>query len=315
MNSRKRYFRWPIRSFALLLALLPLSIQAVHASTFVQVNTSLGNFLVELLDSTTPGTVSNFLNYVNSGRYNGTAVHRSVPDFVIQGGWLTFDESVNNFSTIAADPNIVNEPGISNTRGTIAMAKVAGDPDSANSQWFINLSDANTGLNSSNGGFTVFGRVLGDGMDVVDAISNLPITTINGGPLPQGGSPFPLINFNGGTLLNANFVSVSMAVVPGPANYVEPITNLLRVKVDGGAAGMASVSFTVNSTSPEAVIQLNLESIVGLTETATDFATFDEATGRLVLPELVVDGVVAYQNLVFQLTNPELFQFTLVSVN
>lgn len=315
MNSRQSNFGWRIRFCVLLLALIPLSIQAVYASTFVQVNTSQGNFLVELFDSTTPGTISNFLNYVNSGRYNGTVVHRSVRDFVIQGGWLTFDESVNNFSTIAADPNIVNEPGVSNTRGTIAMAKVAGDPDSANSQWFINLSDANTSLDSSNGGFTVFGRVLGDGMGAVDAISKLRITTISGGPLPQGGSPFPLINFNGGTLLNANFVSVSMAVVPGPANYVEPITNLLRVKVDGGAAGMASVSFTVNSTTPEAVIQLDLGSIVGLTETATDFATFDEATGRLVLPGLVVDGVVAYQNLVFQLTNPELFQFTLVSTD
>lgn len=315
MNSRQSNFGWRIRFCVLLLALIPLSIQAVYASTFVQVNTSQGNFLVELFDSTTPSTVSNFLNYVNSGRYNDTVVHRSVPTFVIQGGWLTFDESVNNFSTIASDPNIVNEPGISNTRGTIAMAKVGGDPDSANSQWFINLSDANTGLDSSNGGFTVFGRVLGDGMDAVDAISDLPITTISGGPLPQSGSPFPLVNFNGSTLLNANFVSVSMTVAPGPANYLEPITNLLRVKVDGGAAGMASVSFTVNSTTPEAVIQLDLGSIVGLTETATDFATFDEATGRLVLPGLVVDGVVVYQNLVFQLTNPELFQFTLVSTD
>lgn len=306
MNSRKRYFRWPIRSFALLLALLPLSIQAVHASTFVQVNTSLGNFLVEMLDSTTPGTVSNFLNYVNSGRYNGTVVHRSEPNFVIQGGWFTFNESTQQLFPISLDANLVNEPGVSNTRGTIAMAKVDGDPDSATSQWFINLAD-NTFLDSSNGGFTVFGRVLGDGMAIVDFINDLETREF------VSGSPFPTINYDSGTVLSANLVNISMAVVTGPANYLEPFTNLLKVTVDGGAEGMARVAFTINSTSPEAVIQLDLGSVAAITETVTSIATFDAAAGRLVLPELVVDGVVAYRNVVFQLTNAELFQFTAVS--
>ncbi|NQV70381.1 MAG: peptidylprolyl isomerase [Pseudohongiella sp.] len=305
INSKIFSQRW-IRRCALALVLIPLSMQAVYASTFVQVNTSLGNFLVELLDSATPGTVNNFLNYVNSGRYNGTVIHRSVPDFVVQGGWLTFNEAAQNLDPIPLDPNIVNEPGISNTRGTIAMAKVDGDPDSANSQWFINLVD-NTGLDSVNGGFTVFGRVLGSGMDIVDVINNLPTQQF------VSGSPFPTINYNGGSVLSANLVNISMSVVTGPANYLEPLTNLLRVTVDGGAEGMARVAFTINSTSPEAVIQLNPDSIVPLTETVANIATFDGASGQLVLPELVVDGVVAYRNVVFQLSNPALFQFTAVS--
>lgn len=316
MSITKNIYRRCIRSCFIALVLIPLSIQAVYASTFVQVTTPRGNFTIELLDSTVPGTVSNFLNYVNSGRYNGTAIHRVVKDFVMQGGWVTFDETLNNVSTITLDPNIVNEYLVSNTRGTIAMAKVGGDPDSANSQWFINLVDNSTVLDSSNnGGFTVFGRVIDDGMSVVDAISNLPLTNINGGVLGQAGSPFPLIDFNGTTLFNANFVNISAAVVPGPANYLEPITNLLKVKVDGGSAGIGGVVFTVISTAPEAVIQLDLSSVVSLTETAADFATFDEVTGRLVMPELYVDGVAAYQNVVFQLTNAELFQFTFISAD
>lgn len=314
MSNTKSVYRWCIRSFFITLVLIPLSIQTVYASTFVQVNTSLGNFTLELLDSTAPGTVSNFLNYVNSGRYNGTAIHRVVEGFVIQGGWVTFDETVNNVSTIALDPNIVNEYLVSNTRGTIAMAKVGGDPDSANSQWFVNLGD-NLSLNSSNGGFTVFGRVIDDGMAVVDAIGNLPLTTINGGVFGQDGSPFPLIDFDGTTLFNANFVNISMAVIPGPANYLEPITNLLKVKVDGGAAGIGSVAFAIVSTTPKIVIQLDLSSVVSLAETAADFATFNGTTGLLVIPQLHVDGVASYQNVVFQLTNAELFQFTFLSAD
>ena len=106
MSNTKIVYRWCIRCWFMALVLIPISTQAVYASTFVQVNTSLGNFTVELLDSTTPGTVSNFLNYVNSDRYNGTAIHRVVKDFVVQGGWLTFDETVNNVGAITADPNI-----------------------------------------------------------------------------------------------------------------------------------------------------------------------------------------------------------------
>lgn len=306
MSSKSSYYHRCIRSCVLVLALLPFSFPALQASTFVQVNTSLGNFLVELLDATTPGTVSNFLNYVNSGRYDGTVIHRSEPNFVVQGGWLTFNESEQTVTPIARDPNIINEPGISNTRGTIAMAKVEGDPDSANSQWFINVVN-NTSLDSSNGGFTVFGRVIGNGMDIVDAINNLPTQEF------VSGSPFPTIDFVATPVLSSNLVNISMAVVTGPANYLEPITNLLKVTVDGGAEGMARVAFSINSTSPEAVIQLDLGSVELITETVDGIATFDAATGQLVLPELVVDGVIAYRNVVFQLTDADLFRFTAVS--
>ena len=156
----------------------------------IQFDSNFGSYNLELFPTVTPGTVANFLQYVGDGDYINSIVHRSaltnvdnvqVP-FVIQGGGFT-----NTFGgqflldTIAANPPIVNEFNLSNTRGTIAMAKTA-NPDSATSQWFINLRD-NIALDnpSNSGGFTVFGRVIGSGMEVVDAIAALRIFNLDGG--------------------------------------------------------------------------------------------------------------------------------------
>lgn len=152
---------------------------AARAGTIVHFETSLGNFDVELYDTAAPITVANFLNYVVAGAYENSFVHRSAPGFVIQGGGFTYDvpqrEPVN-FPAIPTNPPIVNEfdPSRSNIRGTIAMAKTS-DPNSATSQFFFNLADNSTWLDDPNnsGGFAVFGHVLGDGMDVVDAIAEV----------------------------------------------------------------------------------------------------------------------------------------------
>jgi len=139
----------------------------------VDMETSLGTIPLELFPNMAPVTVQNFLEYMNDGDYDGALVHRSVPGFVIQGGG--FREVGSTYVQIPLDPPIVNEPCLSNTRGTLAMARLGGQPDSATSQWFINLTD-NPSLDLSDGvGFTAFGRVVGDGMAVADAIAALPI--------------------------------------------------------------------------------------------------------------------------------------------
>src|SRR5438552_3107280 len=125
-------------------------------SAAVRVTTALGTIDLALFGQQKPITVANFLNYLDQGRYfkidptNGqlasTFVHRSIPGFIIQGGGYigTVDPAhpANLLVTqVLPFPAIQNEPGISNRRGTIAMAKLAGQPDSARSEWFINLSD------------------------------------------------------------------------------------------------------------------------------------------------------------------------------
>lgn len=154
---------------------------AVHATT-VSMATPLGAIDVTLYDNTAPGTVANFLNYVNSGKYNNSFIHRSVPGFIIQGGGYVWNDASGNMSSIAVNAPIANEfsASRSNRRGTIAMAKFSGEPNSATSQWFINLADNGSSLDGQNGGFTVFGEVSASSMATVDAIAHLPIGNAGG---------------------------------------------------------------------------------------------------------------------------------------
>jgi cyclophilin family peptidyl-prolyl cis-trans isomerase len=128
---------------------------------------------IELYRNETPLTVTNFLKYVDRGSYNNSIIHRSAAGFVIQGGGFCLNGTA--LLEIADDPPVQNEPGISNLRGTVAMAKLGDNPNSATSQWFINLVDNSAILDAQNGGFTVFGQVLGNGMAVADRIADYQI--------------------------------------------------------------------------------------------------------------------------------------------
>lgn len=133
----------------------------------VQFTTNQGTYEVELFNDLTPNTAANFLNY--SSRYTNAIVQRLVTDFVIQAGGYTVAN--NQISTITKDATIANEfnSNTSNIRGTIAMATQSGNNDSGSSEWFVNTVDNSTSLDAVP--HTVFGRVIGNGMTVVDAIA------------------------------------------------------------------------------------------------------------------------------------------------
>lgn len=309
MNYSKTASLPPLKLCLAIVLGIFLSAQSASATT-VRVITSLGDFSIELFDDVTPVTVTNFLNYVNSGRFNGTTIHRSVPNFIIQGGWLSYNAATNTLDQIALDAAIQNEFSVSNTRGTVAMAKLGGDPNSATSQWFVNLNDNSANLDGQNGGFTAFGRVIGDGMTVVDSIAALSTFTV------AGVTDFPLVNYTAGAVVANNFVNIAVVVEEETAmapNYFDEASGLLRVTVDAGTSGLASLSFAITATEPSVIVQLDLSSVVVLTETVDKIATFDAATGRLVLPELVISGVAAFRNLSFILSDAEQLLFTLES--
>ncbi len=190
-------------------------------ATLIQIQTVTGSFSLRLYDTAMPRTVANFLHYVTSNKYAGTVIHRNsdtpdpppsgpLRDFVIQGGGYTLTDpippndlmSVGNVATIAP---IADEPGggvtgLSNLRGTIAMAKSG--PNTATSQWFINQGD-NSFLDDparSDGGFAAFGRVLAKGMTVVDAIGDLPIPSDFGFEIGGAFNDLPLRNFSGDSI-------------------------------------------------------------------------------------------------------------------
>jgi len=158
---------------------------AAAANPQVELKTNMGSIVLELDSEKAPLTVTNFLQYVKDGQYDGTIFHRVIPGFMIQGGGLGAD-----FGEKRTRKPVRNEAanGLKNTVGTIAMARTA-DPHSATAQFFINVAD-NDFLNfrfptQEGYGYTVFGKVV-KGMDVVDRIVKLPTGP---GPAPHANVP------------------------------------------------------------------------------------------------------------------------------
>ena len=152
------------------LAVLPAAL-AAQAAPQVKIETNMGAFTVELNEKAAPKTVANFLTYVKSGFYKNTLFHRVIPNFMIQGGGFT--SGMDEKDTRAPIP-IESRNGLSNARGTIAMART-NDPNSATSQFFINVKDnhfLNANASRDGYGYTVFGKVI-DGMNTVDAIARV----------------------------------------------------------------------------------------------------------------------------------------------
>jgi peptidyl-prolyl cis-trans isomerase A (cyclophilin A) len=162
-----------LKAFAtLLLGLAGLVSTAATAQT-VRITTSMGDVTVQLDATKAPVTVANFMQYVSEGHYEGTIFHRVIADFMIQGGGMNVDMSEKK---VRAPIALESGNGLSNIRGTIAMARTA-VPNSATAQFFINTVD-NPMLDKANSrdgnGYAVFGKVTA-GMDVVDKIRAVPI--------------------------------------------------------------------------------------------------------------------------------------------
>ncbi|SDJ58626.1 peptidylprolyl isomerase [Microbulbifer yueqingensis] len=155
---------------ALFAGLLAVGAHAGENRPQVELKTDLGTVRIELYADRAPATVENFLQYVDSGFYDGVIFHRVIPGFMAQTGGHTFD-----FQEKETREPVVNESdnGLQNVRGTLAMARTE-EPDSATSQFYINYGD-NRRLDGSadKPGYTVFGRVI-DGMEVVDRIGEEP---------------------------------------------------------------------------------------------------------------------------------------------
>jgi cyclophilin family peptidyl-prolyl cis-trans isomerase len=245
----------------------------------------LDKVYVELFDKdgpgrlrTTPATAANFLSYVDGGHYQNTFIHRSVPGFVVQGGGFAVTAAnpgvsigdVTQFAAVVNEPKPGGTTAPNNIRGTIAMAKLGSDANSATNQWFFNLADNSENLDNQNGGFTAFGRVLGNGMAAVDAMAAVPrfgyrspFDTVPIRNVP-GANPSTNPNFTNAavdtnTLTTDQFVRFPQIVRVGELVYtatsssptlVAPVIRpdgSLRLKYGPGAVGTGVV--TVRATS------------------------------------------------------------------
>jgi cyclophilin family peptidyl-prolyl cis-trans isomerase len=236
--------------------------------SIVRFDTVLGKFDVELRPDAAPQQVTNFLGYVQRGDYNSTFIHRSSslglagPNLIIQGGGYTLASSGPEH--IPQQAPVPLEYNLPNARGTIAAARTS-SPNSATSEWFINVGDNSSTLGPSNaGGYTVFGRVLGNGMSVVDAIAALPRVNASGGDPSNPFSELPVHDYTSGNIGASNLVMVNSvtpismfpsASAPGAIAFsaTSSATNVVTVSLSGStltltpvAAGNASI--TVQAT-------------------------------------------------------------------
>jgi cyclophilin family peptidyl-prolyl cis-trans isomerase len=176
------------------LAFAAFALPAAAANPQVEFDTTAGKIRVELYPDAAPKTVANFLDYVKAKHYDGTQFHRVIAGFMIQGGGYTADyRQKPTKPPVAIESEQSAKAGLSNAPGTLAMART-GDPNSATSQFFINVAD-NKRLDFRTPdirgyGYTVFGKVV-SGMDVVDKIAATP--TGPGGPFPTDVPKTPAI--------------------------------------------------------------------------------------------------------------------------
>ncbi|MFM7148315.1 MAG: peptidylprolyl isomerase [Gemmataceae bacterium] len=230
--------------------------------------TNQGNINVELYDKDAPQTVANYFNYIKNDRYDNTVFHRHASNFVLQGGGFKFTENPPTGSTltnVATYPTIQNEFSATrpNVKGTIAMAKLGGDPNSASNQFFFNLTDNTTTLGpTNNGGFTVFGKVVSDSdQATINKFTSFPYSradksSVNSAwnEIPLKGNPadpFP------GTTKGDNFAlikdvkvikrdeALSYQVLSNSNSNLVTATienNRLRLKYAPGATGTAQIS-------------------------------------------------------------------------
>ena len=277
----------------------------------VRTDTPLGSFIIETFDDVTPITAQNFVDLAAGDNYDDMFIHRIDPTdplSIIQGGGFAYPEGATGPQNVPNNGTVVNEfdnwfdPNIGgleagtplNTRGTVSMAKVANNPDSATSQWFINLSDNAAILDPQNGGFTVFGHVLYDGMDTVDAIAALDIA--------NAGAPFGELPVRGeidGPIVRDNLVTTTTTVVDELTYAITDNSNPtvaeativdgeLRVSAVDGQVG--STSITVSVTDLEGnVLTEAIDVAVGIPLSTTFNSPI--GGGQLVRPEFTWDAV------------------------
>src|SRR5689334_827235 len=250
----------------------------------VRFETNLGNIDVQLLPNDAPKTVANFLTYDNAKAYASSFIHRSVPGFVIQGGGYQWSDA-NGPVAIPQNAPVVNEFKVSNTRGTLAMAKLGNDPNSATSQWFFNEVDNSSNLDNTNGGFTVFGKVANDAsLAVMDQIANEPVYDASG-TFGADFSSLPLVNYDGVNFGSQNLVLITaILVVPGIGS------NGVIAPSDFGGASTAAVG---------SYLEIYGTSLAGTTRTwrTSDFSNGNAPT-TLDKVSATINGTPAYVSFV-----------------
>lgn len=305
-------------------------------ANLVCMDTNQGELCIKLYTDT-PITVANFLSYVRSGAYDHTVIHRSVTNFVVQGGGFSFVNGA--MVAVPASPAIVNESLHNNARGTIAMAMTSA-PNSATSQWFINEIDNTSTLNNpanSSGAFSPFGEVISSELPTLDAIASISPTdqtaklgaTFSEIPLIKTETPFTADDF-----ITINRVYETQREIP-LSNVVKlPLDNVVAMATYGPLLASIGARFPVhignklymvilnshvytadeitNGLDKDGIIRFDIDTshIIQLIENGRIAATFDGQ--NLTIPTVRIVSEV-YANVTLKLINPQILEFQLMN--
>jgi cyclophilin family peptidyl-prolyl cis-trans isomerase len=214
------------------------------SNSVVQFNTLSGPIDVQLFDPQAPQTVANFFDYINQGAYNNDIFHRLSTNFVLQGGGFTFDPTTNTITSVPQGPNLPNEfdnTNRPNVAGTIAMAKLGGNPNSATNQFFFNLVDNTQTLGAgNNGGFTAFGKILdGTGQRTLNTLTSA--TVVDQSAFNSAFNTLPMNNYNG-----TNFPTDT---VPANYDFIKSVSIVRQTE---------QLTFTVDSNSTPGVATVSI---------------------------------------------------------
>jgi cyclophilin family peptidyl-prolyl cis-trans isomerase/protocatechuate 3,4-dioxygenase beta subunit len=263
------------------------------SNTKIKFSTSAGDINVELFDKEAPRTVANFLNYISDGDFDDSIFHRSVAGFVLQGGGYTFStDGTAHLEEVPEDAAVQNEPDItnrSNLKGTLAMAKLGTDPNSATSQFFFNLGNNSTNLDNQNGGFTVFGKLVGTAdQAVVDALAAITTKDMtNAADLPADQKTvfedIPLKNYTG-TDFPTDTTAANYAMINGVSivSQTEKLSYSIVSNSDATAVTAAIVdnrlTLTGGSSAGSSTITIRATDLSGATVDMTFTVTVTAAT-------------------------------------
>ena len=221
----------------------------------VLIETSLGDVPVTLFDTRAPATAANFKAYMNDGDWDGSIVHRAISGFIVQAGGYAPGEN-GDFVSVPDDPPVINEYSDlrPNACGTLSMAKIGGQPDSATNEWFVNLADNAQNLDFQNGGFTSFARVLGNGMEILAAIAGLPrgnyAVTVDG--IGRNFSDWPLLKTSDNSPLPSELVMIEKIAPVAPMTF-ELVSNS-HPAVAGVAISGNSLALTHGEVAGETTV-------------------------------------------------------------
>jgi len=257
-----------IVSVGALALVIMLAGRPAAAETIVTFVTNLGAFDVQLFDTQAPTTVQNFLNYVNDGRYTNTFFHRTTTynaafNQIVQGG--SFGYTGSSFFAVSTGEPIPLKAGLSNVRGTIAMARTNA-PNSATSGWFFNVQDNSAAYDPATGndGYAVFGEVIGDGMQVIDLIASLPYADINdmilGPPDPQ--NPLQPRPFGNVPLYPLGDNTYALALVENVVAVPEPTALALALSALVGIAALRRRILEASPSRSRVPLSMATETVV-----------------------------------------------------